>query len=367
MTITASGFDPDWEADTWEPESDSERDVVRALVRIRRECGIDRDEVARRLGVPPGLVYRLEDGTYPPYDELIARYALALGKTSIPLPYQAMRGDPATGWSCDEIEYDDWEEPRFRSIPAMVGSIGDIIDRHFPTLTRYGRIYFLSSGYTVDVEEAVSLSDDEIRDALARHSAIAFDTGEKRPRRRHLTYGASSGAKVMKRMIAAIDARSSKRYRKASLLLTDETRKLLFHARDEMGEPGFSLGEHVSDLVGPKRDARHDEDAYWTKRRRQIQRAVELKGSGRPSADWRDDCVREIALLWSCLSGDPIRSPDPAGRDPALCALGEMPAFVRDVTAVYEPWGLVDAVPGDSGAGWTRVLRPLLEKRRFLG
>lgn len=369
MTRPMRGFDPDREADTWEPEVDVARDVVRALVDIRGDCGIHHDEMARRLGVPSDLLARLEDGTYPPDDDLIDRYAAALGKITVPLPYQLARGDSTTGWSCDEIEYDDYGEPRFRSIPALRGSIGGIIDRHFPALTRHGRIYFPSRSNTTTVADLVFFHDQVIRDVLARHTSTALEKGERGHRRWRVTYAAPSDVKpVLKRMLAAIDARSPLRYRKASHQLTAEGDELLSKALDQMGEIGFLYGERITDEIGPRHAPPYRDDPYWSKRRHQIQGAIALIEAGRPSAEWRDDSVREIVILWSCLSGDPIRSPDPGSRDPELCELGEMSSFVTDVAGLYSRWGLADAVPGDSGSRWTRILKPLLKKRGgFLG
>lgn len=346
------------EDDTWEPESDAERDVVRALVRIRGECSIGPNEMARRLGVPCGLLARLEEGTYPPYDDLIARYAKALGKFTVPLPYQPTRGDPATGWTCDEIELDDSGEPRFRAIPAMRGSIGEIIDRHFADLTRHGCIYIPDRNEKTPVADLVFNHDQVIRNILTGHSAVA-ESGAKGHRQLRISYGVPSGVtRALKRMLAAVEARSSKRYLKASLALTDEARALLSQSLDEMREIGLSLGEQSADRIGPTWD-----DPYWIKRRRQIEGAIGLINAGRPSVEWRDECAREIVALWSELSGEPIKSPESSQRNPKLCELGEMPAFTREVADLYAPYGLLNAMPGDSGSRWFRILAPLLEKK----
>ena len=59
------------------------KNLLASLIEVRSRQGLSQAEVARRLGVPPSVIARLEAGTHSPTLGTLSRYAAAVGATRV--------------------------------------------------------------------------------------------------------------------------------------------------------------------------------------------------------------------------------------------------------------------------------------------
>ena len=61
-------------------ENESEYEIIRDIIRVRKEKNLTQKELAEMVGTKQSNISRLESGSYNPSLELLKRIAIAMGK-----------------------------------------------------------------------------------------------------------------------------------------------------------------------------------------------------------------------------------------------------------------------------------------------